>query len=361
MNGCYGMMAPGEGCTVSLEVWGTRRSLGCGSTMPGTWIWTTSLLRTPSSLCTGGVCRLHLHQLLSWEGVGPTDGAWHCTRVPDPRTSPQGCVHPPPVPGAGAEPWACSVHPFCVCCPKRVAVSPSPSWHLRTPLSYLGSSRAPDVWSSPAWQIPKAGGAIPAHPGQILLRSCLSCATRRWQAAYQMLDLREKGATWLGGERLHGDAGDGLQATAAGASSCHSGVSSPKYRSYLGEALMEKLFRKASAGILEEPPGPAGRGMLWWGSQGAPTKAPQCCPCQSQHPCQGRARGKQAPARAAIPPAYSLPSLLPLPPGPASLGRAGCSGCQNARGAMCRGMQATLSLPYSLLIFELYLLPCFFN
>lgn len=104
---------------------------------------------------------------------------------------------------------ACSGHLFCVSCPKRVATSPSPTWHLRASLSYLGSSQAPDVRSSPAWQIPKAGEAIPDCPGQILPRSCLSCATQRRQAAYRALDLREKGATPLSGEQRQGDAGDG--------------------------------------------------------------------------------------------------------------------------------------------------------
>lgn len=102
--------------------------------------------------------------------------------------------------------------------------------------------------SSPAWQIPRAGEAIPACPRQILLCSCLSRATRRRQAAYRVLDLREKGATRLSRERLHGDAGDGLQATAAGTSSCHPGASSPKYRSSLGrssdgEAVLESQRR----------------------------------------------------------------------------------------------------------------------
>lgn len=100
-----------------------------------------------------------------------------CYGVTAPRTSPQGCVCPPSAPGAGAEPWACSGHPFCISCPKRVAASPSPAWDLRTPLSYLCSSRAPDVRSSLAWQIPRAGEAIPACPRQILLCSCLSRAT----------------------------------------------------------------------------------------------------------------------------------------------------------------------------------------
>lgn len=137
-------------------------------------------------------------------------------------------------------------------------------------------------------------------------------------------------------------------ATAAGMSSCHPGVSSPKHRSHLGEALMEKLFQKDSTGILEEPPDPPGRGMLQWGLQGAPTKAPRCCPCQSQQPCQGTARGKQAPIRAATPPACRLPSVLPVPARP---GRAVCSSCQNPSGGTCRGMQATFSLLYSLFTF----------
>lgn len=69
MNGCYGMMAPGEGCTVALEAWGIHRSLRCGSTTPGTWIQTTSLPQSCSSLCTGGVCSLHP------DGAGPMEGA----------------------------------------------------------------------------------------------------------------------------------------------------------------------------------------------------------------------------------------------------------------------------------------------
>lgn len=84
-KGCYGVTVPGEGCTVALEVWGTHHSLSCGSTMPGTWIWTTPLLQTHSSLCTGGVYSLHPQQLPCWEGAGPTDGACCPTLTPHPK------------------------------------------------------------------------------------------------------------------------------------------------------------------------------------------------------------------------------------------------------------------------------------
>lgn len=87
-NGCYGMMAPREGCAVALAAWGIHHSLRCGFVMPGTWIQTTSLPQTHSSLCTGGVCSLHL------DGAGPMDGAWCCTRVPDPHSSAQVCERP---------------------------------------------------------------------------------------------------------------------------------------------------------------------------------------------------------------------------------------------------------------------------
>lgn len=89
-----------------------------------------------------------------------------------------GSEHPPPVPKAGTEPWAHPGDLFCVSCPKRVAASPSPTWDLRTPLPYLGSLQALDMRNSLVWQIPKAGEAIPGCAGQILLCSCLSCATQ---------------------------------------------------------------------------------------------------------------------------------------------------------------------------------------
>lgn len=154
--------------------------------------------------------------------------------------------------------------------------------------------------SCPVWQIPKAGEAIPDCPGQILLRSCSSRATRRWQAAYQVLDLREKGATRLSGERLHGDAGDGLQATTAGTSSCYPGVSSPKYQTYLGEALMGEAVPESQGRGLERAPSSGWEEDAVVGFTGDSH--------QSLQPCQGTARGKQAPTRTALPPACSLPS-----------------------------------------------------
>lgn len=106
--------------------------------------------------------------------------------------------------------------------------------------------------------------------------------------------------------------------------------------------------RKPAWGFRKSHPPQLGRGMLWRGPQGAPTKAPRRCPGQSRCPCRGMAMGKQAPTRAAIPPACSLPSSLPVLPGPARLGRAGCSGCQNLRGATCPGTRDTFSLPFDL-------------
>lgn len=82
---------------------------------------------------------------------------------------------------------------------------------------------------------------------------------------------------------------------------------------------MEKLFWKASAGILEEPPSPAGRGMLQQGSQGrVPPKLHGAAPAEASTP-EGTARGKRAPTCAAVSPACSLPSSLPVLPGSASL------------------------------------------
>lgn len=58
------------------------------------------------------------------------------------------------------------------------------------------------------------------------------------------------------------------------------------------EALMEKLFWKASAEILEEPPSPAGRGMLQQGSRGGvPPELHSAAPAEASTP-EGTARGK---------------------------------------------------------------------
>ena len=66
---------------------------------------------------------------------------------------------------------------------------------------------------------------------------------------------------------------------------------------------MEKVFQKASARIWEEPPGPAGRGMLRWRSQGAPTKPPWLLALLKPAPLKGQ-QGESKHPRV-------LPSLLP--------------------------------------------------
>lgn len=62
------------------------------------------------------------------------------------------------------------------------------------------------------------------------------------------------GSTWLGWEWLHGDAGD----APAGISSRGDPGQSVEF---FGSGSDGKIFQEP--GILEELPGPAGRGMLW--------------------------------------------------------------------------------------------------
>jgi len=114
-------------------------------------------------------------------------------------------------------------------------------------------------------------------------------------------------------------------------------------RSSDGEAVPESQGRDFG----RAPPAQLGGGCCGGVRRGLP---PKLHGAKGSTP-EGTARGKQAPTCAAVPPDCGLPSSLPVLPDPARLGRAGC---QNPRGAACRGVQATFSLPYSLLIFELF-------
>lgn len=71
----------------------------------------------------------------------------------------------------------------------------------------------------------------------------------------------------------------------------------------LEEALMEKLFWKASAGILEEPPSPAERRMLRQGSRGGSHQSSAVLPLLKPAPLRGRQGESEHPR--------VLPSLLP--------------------------------------------------
>lgn len=118
---------------------------------------------------------------------------------------------------------------------------------------------------------------------------------------------------WICGRREQpGSAGnactgmlEGLQATAAGTSACHPGVS--KVQQPFGRKM--KLLQKASVGIWEELPIPA-RGGAAVGFAGGSLQS-----CAVPGDSKGTARGQQAPVHAAVPPACRLPSSLPALPG----------------------------------------------